>query len=138
MSFHSIVVALAGKETEEAVVRHAIELSKRLGATLSFLHVQHPGVGKPHMKMDSPEAVTESDIRELIRAAGYAQEANNLQVNVVKGDPYHEKIAEATRAADLMIVGHSQRNAFVSALINSVDEKVANVANCPVVIVPKS
>jgi len=137
MEYERIVVALAGKENEDVVIRHAIELTRQLGTKLSVLHVQHPGVQKPHMKMDAPDAASEEDLRQLVRDAGHVPEADSLEVNIVKGDPYHESIAEATRGADLMIVGHSQRNAFVAALMNSVDERVANVADCPVVIVPK-
>ncbi len=138
MSYKDLVVALAGKEEEQQLIRTAIELAKELQAKLSVLHVNHPGVGKPHMLMDAPKGVEEEELRELIRAAGHPEEADRLEIRIVKGDPYYKEIAEATGPADLMIVGHSQRNAFVNALMNSVDEKVANVARCPVLVVPKS
>jgi nucleotide-binding universal stress UspA family protein len=138
VSFQHLVVALAGNEDEKHLIRTAIQLAQDLQARLTVLHVNHPGVGKPHMKMDAPKGVAEDDLRELIRAAGHQEEADTVDIRIVEGHPYHEQISKATGTADLMIIGHSQRNAFVAAFINSVDEKVANVARCPVVVVPKS
>lgn len=138
MKFQNLVVALAGKVEEEPMIRTAIRLADELQGRLSLLHVKHPGAGKAHMLMDAPRSVEEDDLRGLVREAGHHEEARRLEVRIIEGNAYHEVIAEATKTADLMIIGHSPRNAFVAALMESVDEKVANVTSCPVVIVPKS
>lgn len=137
MEFRNLIVALAGKDEEIKLIVTAMQLTTRLQAHLIVLHVRHPGAGKPHMLMDGPDGVEEEDLRELIRKAGYPEQAATVPIRIVEGDAYHERIAEATGSADLMIVGHSRRNAFMDALVNSVDEKVANVAQCPVMVVPR-
>jgi len=138
MNYQNLVVALAGKKNEKQLIQTAMQLANALKAKLTVLHVNHPAVDKPHMLMDAPEPVREEELRELIRAAGHPKAADSLEIRIVEGDPYHEQISEASANADLIFIGHSQKNAFVAALMNSVDEKVANVAGCPVVVVPKS
>lgn len=137
MEFRNLIVALAGKESETRLITTAVRLAARLQGTLTVLHVKHPGAGKPHMLMDAPDSAGEKELRGLVREAGHPDQADTIPVRIVEGDAYHERIVEATESADLMIVGHSRRNAFINALADSVDEKVANVARCPVLVVPR-
>lgn len=138
MSYQHILVALGGNHNEKQIIKEAFQLAHKLEASLHFLHVNHPGVGKPHMMMDAPEAIDKEDIKNQIREAGYSQEADKVDIKIEEDDDYPERIAKATRKADLVVIGHSQRNQFLQALINSVDEQVANISDCPVLIVPKS
>lgn len=137
MSFDKLIVALAGTEDEHALIRTAIRLASALRAQLAVLHVRHSAAKGPHMMMDGPDRRDEQDLRRLIREAGHATEAERLEISIVESRTYHEPIAAATADADLMIVGHSPRNAFLAALVQATDEKVANLARCPVVVVPK-
>ncbi len=47
------------------------------------------------------------------------------------------KIAKATEDVDLLVIGHHSKSAFLAALIDSVDEGVAELVFCPVLVVPK-
>ena len=138
MNYKNILVALEGKKDESKVIQHAVELSKKLNADLIVIHVNDPAASTPHMMMDAPKAVHEDELRAQIARAGYSELSGQIQIEIVEGAHYPDKIAESTKKADLMILGHSHKNKFLAALIDSVDEKVAEIADCPVLIVPKS
>ncbi|MEJ2055138.1 MAG: universal stress protein [Calditrichaceae bacterium] len=138
MNYKNILLALEGEKDESKVIRQAAELSKKLSASLFVLHVNDPEAGKPSMMMDAPKAVHEDDLRKQIKEAGYPDIADKVDIHIVEGEHYPDKIAEATRDADMLVLGHSHKNRFLAALIDSVDERVTDIADCPVLIVPKS
>jgi len=137
MPFRKIVLALACKDDEGKVIKTAMELSRRLDAELSVLHVDDEHAGEPSMMMDSPPEHDPEDVREQLRKAGFEKEAGEIEVRVVKGESYITFISEASSAADLLVMGHSHRNRFLEALSKTLDEKVANISGCPVIVVPK-
>ena len=84
-----------------------------------------------------PPLVSEEDIREQFRKAGYEKEANEIKITIVESESYAKEIAKATENIDLLVIGHHPKNAFLAALIDSVDERVADLVSCPVLVVPK-
>ena len=56
----------------------------------------------------------------------------------VTGESYPREIARATTGADLLVIGHCHRNSFLAAFMDSIDERIPNLVNCPVLIVPRS
>lgn len=138
MHYKNILLALEGKQDESKVIKEAVELSEAMDASLSVIHVNDPAAGKPHMMMDAPKAVHEDDIRNQIRDAGYSDQTEKVNIKILEGEHYPDKIAEATKNHDLLVLGHSHKNKFLAALIDSIDERVADIADCPVLIVPKS
>lgn len=59
-----------------------------------------------------------------------------ITVTVISGDPAEELI-NASRDADLLVVGSRGSGAFANLRIGSVSSKVTHHAACPVVVVPE-
>ncbi len=137
MHYRTMTVALEGDPDEVHVIRESIRLARELGADLTVLHVNPPGADAPHMMMDAPRSVDEDELRSLIRKAGHAEVAERMTIRIEEGDPYQDVIAAAAEAADLLVVGHDPKHPFVAALTPGVDKKIANVAPCPVLVVPR-
>ena len=137
MSYKKILIALEGTDNENKVINEAIRLAETLNAELSAFHVNDPAAGKAHMMMDTLPLVSEEDIREQFRKAGHEKEANEIRITIVESESYAKEIAKATEDIDLLVIGHHPKNAFFAALIDSVDERVADLVSCPVLVVPK-
>lgn len=137
MYFKEILLALSGKDDESNVISTAIKLTRQLDTKLSVIHVRDPRAGKPHMLMETLPLIEEKDIREDFEDAGYKEEGESVPVDILEGESYQEEISKATAEADLLIIGHSHKSRFLQALSNTLDEKIANTAKCPVVVVPK-
>src|SRR6185437_1111586 len=60
--------------------------------------------------------------------------APEVTVNVVTGDPA-EELVNASRDADLVVVGSRGSGGFASLLMGSVSSKVTRHAACPVVVI---
>lgn len=137
MPYKKILIALDCTEDEETVIHEAVRLVRALDAELSVLHVNDPAAGKAHLMMDSLPLISEEDLREQFRKAGYDKEANELKVAIVESESYAKEIAKATENVELLIMGHAHKNPFFAALVDSVDERVADQISCPVLVVPK-
>ncbi len=87
--------------------------------------------------MDTLPLVSEEDIREQFRKAGYEKEANEIKITIVESESYAREIAKATEDIDLLVIGHYSKSAFLAAFVDSVDERVADLVSCPVLVVPK-
>ena len=138
MSYERIVLALACKDDEAKVIRTAVELAELLDAELNVIHVNDEHAGEPSMMMDSPPEHEVADVREQLRKAGFAKQADAVDVDVVRSESYAEVISKASAGADLLVIGHSHRNSFLEALTRTLDEEIANVSGCPVIVVPKN
>ena len=137
MLYKKLLMALACKESEVRVIREAVRIATETHADLTVLHVNDPHAGKAHMMMDALPRITEADIRNLFRAAGFVKEAEQVKIEITKGESCPHAIASATEDADLLIIGHCRRNRFLHAFVDSVDERVTNLVSCPVMIVPR-
>ena len=124
-------------DDENNVIEEAIRLAGTLNADLSAFHVNDPAAGKAHMMMDSLPLVSEEDIQEQFRKAGYEKEATEIKITIAESESYAKEIAKATEDIDLLVIGPHSKNAFLAALIDSVDERVADLVSCPVLMVPK-
>jgi nucleotide-binding universal stress UspA family protein len=137
MPYKRILIALDCTDEENIVIDEAIRLAATLNAELSAFHVNDPAAGKAHVMMDTLPLVSEQDIREQFRKAGYEKEANAIKITITESESYAKEIAKVTKDVDLLVIGHSGKNAFLAALIDSVDERVADLVSCPVLVVPK-
>lgn len=137
MPYKKILIALECKEEEDSVIKEAARLAETLNAELSAFHVNDPAAGKAHAMMGSLPLAEEEDIREQFRKAGYEKYAADIKITITESDSYPKEIAKATKDIDLLVIGHHAKNAFLAALIDSVDERVADLVSCPVLVVPK-
>lgn len=135
MPYKSILVSLAGKLEEKKVVDEAVKLSQALGAQITFIHVNDPGAGKMHMMMDSLKLVTEDDLKALLGKFGFDFHKNKAKLLVLENEKYAKTVAEKTKGFDLLITGHHNKNSFLSALIDSTDEHISDMVDCPLLLI---
>jgi nucleotide-binding universal stress UspA family protein len=136
MVYKKILIALEGREEEAAVIHQATQLADAFGAKLSAIHVNDPAAGKAHMLMNSLPLATEADIRAHFRKLGYEKTADAIDVNLIESSNYAGAIADAAQGFDLLVVGHRSKNRLVAALMDSIDERVADLVACPMLVVP--
>ena len=136
MPYKNFVLSLNCTEDEKNVIDEAVKLASILQAEITVIHINDPAAGKIHMLMDSMPLVTDKEIRELFRKFGHAKEAKTIHIRLIESEFYSREIALATRDADLLIMGHHPKNAFLAALTDSTDERVADMISCPMLIVP--
>jgi nucleotide-binding universal stress UspA family protein len=86
----------------------------------------------------SDQEHTRTDLRNLVDklATDSGDTPPEITVTVVRGDPAEELI-NASRDADLLVVGSRGNGAFAKLLLGSVSSKVTHHAACPVVVVPE-
>lgn len=139
MPYTNIAVALACKPDEGPVIDEAVRLSQALGAHLVAVHVNDPLEGKISMMMEyaGPKETVE-DVRQQFRAAGYEDLANTVDVHILTGADFGEAIAEATAGMDLLVLGHRKMGRVRSMISDSTDENIANLVECPVLVVTKN
>lgn len=135
MPYNSILVSLAGKLEEKKVVDEAAKLAQALGANLTFIHINDPGAGKMHMMMDSLKLVTKDDLRNLLMKFGFDFQKNKSTLLVLESEKYAKTVAEKTKEFDLLITGHHNKNSFLSALIDSTDEHISDMVDCPLLLI---
>ncbi len=136
MLYESIVIALEGLPEEAALIHHAVRLQESLGSSLGLVHVNDPSAGKASMMMGSLPLVREQDLREMVLSAGYPELAETIEVQILEDEAYASSIAGATADADLLILGHHHKSQFMAALVDSTDERLADLASCPILLLP--
>ncbi len=138
MPFDSILVALACMDDEENVIHETVRMAKALNAELTVLHVNDPKAGQVSMMMETERMVTEEALRDQFRKLGYDTTASMLMFNIVTGSSLPRAIAGATQNVDLLVIGHRRKNRFLAAFADSADKHLADLVNCPVLIVPRT
>ena len=136
MLYHRILIALDGDAEEKAVIDEAVRVATALEANLEVIHVNDPTAGKASMMMDTLPLVTEEDLRDLIKRSGYEGIAKRINIQIAVSEDYPSEIAKATRNADLLILGHHQKNVVQAFLTDGTDERVADMVDCPVLMIP--
>jgi len=132
-----IMIALAMNGDEGRVIEKAVELSNGFGASLIVVHVNDIHAGKMSMMMDSPEKFEEEDIRQSFRDYGFESIADKIQIEIIMAEKVPVAIASAVGDADLLVLGHRKMNTFKASFMDSVDEGIINLIDCPVLVVQK-
>ncbi len=146
-----IVVPLDGSALAERALRHGERLLAE-GGTLILATVVEPGLPTPYL--DTGEIAGTRDAAELARAVREAMERPReaaaaylagavrkvsrgdvtVTTRVLEGDPV-ERIVEAAREGDLVVMSTHGRTGVGRFLIGSVAERVVRHAPVPVLVV---
>lgn len=131
-----IVVGVDGSPHSIVGLRWAIEHARRLGDSrvVALLAWQIPLIGIPGAF--DPYELEEQAKRYLNETVDQVAPEPQVPLEriVAQGEPTTALI-EASRGADLLVVGTRGRNAFKGLLLGSVSQGCAANAYCPVVIV---
>ncbi|HJL77733.1 MAG TPA: universal stress protein [Candidatus Marinimicrobia bacterium] len=135
--YKKIMVSLIGDGSEQPVVDQAYHLANKLGARLTAIHVNDLHAGEMSMMMDSPKKVTDEMIRDQIKDYGYESILGELEIIITENESVSKAIEQHSKDFDLLIVGHRKMSEFKSHFMDSIDEGIANLVPCPVLVVQK-
>ncbi len=143
--FSSIVVGTDGSETAREAVSQAVELAKRLDASVHVVSAYEPGPGQgitDRTGSTAPDRQWAIKLREevdatLDEAAAIAVEAGvSVAVYARQGDAADAILDVAEeRGADLVIIGNKGMTGAKRFLLGSVPNKVSHYAPCAVMII---
>jgi len=138
MSYKKIMLALCCRGDETAVIKEAAYLSKIHNAELLVIHINEPHAGDMSMMMDNPEKkINIEDIKNLFNKAGFKGLVKTENILIISHASVQNSIIEASREADLLVIGHRRANFFKQNLFDSIDEGIVNHAECPILVVAK-
>jgi nucleotide-binding universal stress UspA family protein len=146
MAIQRILVATDFSNHARAALRHAAELSSRLGVPLLIVHAYLvPAVPLPEgAVIPSPETLANamarsSDALEVEKRTAIELGAVGVETTITEGPPA-PKLADLARERkiDLIVMGTHGRGALARAILGSVADKVVRTAPCPVLVVHAS
>jgi nucleotide-binding universal stress UspA family protein len=137
---HLIVVGVDGSKASSAALWWAAEEARLRGARLKVVHAWHMPTFVYGAYMIPPEELegfrSEAEAlldRQLAQVLGEHTELSVLRE--LKEGPAAKAIIEASKDAELVVVGSRGRGGFSGLLLGSVSGHVAQHAHCPVTIV---
>jgi len=140
--YQHILIPTDSSEPSEKAVRQGCQLARHLGASVSILYVNEPIalaplVGSetiPHYEEWVREARAAGE-KALERAAQIAREEGvEAQTQLVEGRPV-QKILEAAKGHDLIVMGSHGRGGLDRLLLGSVTTGVLHRSPVPVLVV---
>ena len=137
-----VVVGVDGSAESVAALRWAVRYATATGARVRALLAWHyPGAAGGPPTGKAPEAVHEQTeaqmlqtLDEAIAKAAEGQETAGVEKDTSYGHPA-QALIEASREADLLVVGQQGHGAFTGMLVGSVSIHCVTGAFCPVVVV---
>jgi nucleotide-binding universal stress UspA family protein len=136
MLYKKIFLSLSGKKDEGKAIQECMRVVSALKADLTVIHVNDPSAGYAHMMMDTLPRTTIDEMKEMFAEAGFGDRTDRIEFRQVDDESYAAAIADASRKADLLIMGHHSKNLLMAHLKDGTDERVADLIQCPVLLVP--
>ncbi len=132
-----VVVGVDGSDSSKAALRWGADYAASIGARLDVLTAWHmptgfagPGYIPPAFNVQADyEKVLEQVVDEV-----FGTERPSFLRLVVREGGAAQRLIEAGRDADLLVVGSRGHGGFAGLLLGSVSAKVAEHATCPVLI----
>ena len=132
-----IVVGVDGSDTSVAALEWATGLASRIGASIEAVTTwQWPtGIGPviPFPEGYDPAGDARTMLESLVQPVADGHPSVAVRNRIVEGHPA-EALVEASRHADLLVVGSRGHGAFSGMLLGSVSQHCATHAASPVVI----
>jgi nucleotide-binding universal stress UspA family protein len=137
-----VVVGVDGSAESVAALRWAARYGTATGARVRALLAWHyPGAAggpptgvAPEAIHDQTEAQMHQTLDEAIAKANEGRETAGVEKATAYGHPA-QALIEASREADLLVVGKQGHGAFTGMLVGSVSIHCVTGAFCPVVVV---
>jgi nucleotide-binding universal stress UspA family protein len=135
---HRIVVGIDGSHSSEAALNWALRQADLTGSTLEAIVTwEWPTAGGLGMAAPSdfdPKADATKILNDAIASAEPGHDHVSIESRIV-GGPAGMALVEASRGADLLVVGSRGHNELVSVLLGSVSEHCVTHAHSPVLVV---
>ncbi|MEV7028458.1 universal stress protein [Kitasatospora sp. NPDC093558] len=137
-SVSRVVVGVDGSPSSHAALRWALRHAELIGGVVDAV-----GAWEPPSHIGWPAPVVDHSFDRDVAEKRFADELDevlgaDLPVQVrrtmVMGDP-SDVLLDASRGAELLVVGSHGHNGFTRALLGSVSTRCAQHASCPVVII---
>lgn len=140
---HMIVVGIDGSPASKSALAWAVEEARLHGSTVTVVHAwQFPvmafgGMGGTVVPILAPhdlEKLAEDTARDAIAEVVGADVSVPVVASVRNGHPASQ-LVEASKDADLLVVGSEGHGGFAGMLLGSVSMHVVHHAKCPVTVV---
>lgn len=146
-SIKNILVPTDFSVTARNAYAYAKLLAQRLDAHITVVHINEYFIPVSEIAVaplaeneeDRLEEAMETFISDDIRNASGDTSIlvkNNVKSKILRGDPV-SRLEELSKNADLIVMGTTGLQDFISKIIGSTSLEVANKAHCPVVLVPR-
>jgi nucleotide-binding universal stress UspA family protein len=135
-----IVVGVDASASSRRALDWAIDEARSAGAQLAAVHVWHPSYigAQPYAFTIEGLDAMEHNAREVLDRALAGADTEGLaelEPTVLEG-PVSQRLLEAAKGADLVVVGSRGCGGFSGLLLGSVGLQLAHHAECPVVVAP--
>ncbi len=135
-----IVVGVDGSAPSKAALAWAVAQARRTGAVVdAVIAWEYPtayGYAVPIGDIDWPE-IAESAITQAIDEVASSVDGAEIRRRVVQGNAA-QVLLDASKGAELLVVGSRGHGGFVEALLGSVGQHCVQHASCPVVVIRHS
>jgi nucleotide-binding universal stress UspA family protein len=135
---HRIVVGVDGSLSSVAALNWALQQAELTGATLEAVTTWEwpmtPAIGMAPRSSYDPKTDARKVLDEAIASAEPGHDGVSVESRVV-GGPAGMALVDASRGADLLVVGTRSHGELVSFLLGSVGEHCVTHAYSPVVVV---
>ena len=135
-----IVAGVDGSRLSLQALRKARQLAEVLGCPLEVVTVGEHAISlTPPVATEiwSPHTEAEEVLRDAVRDAFGDDVPPGLQRTALVGNPA-KMLIEASRGAEMLVVGNRGRGGFAGLLLGSVSSTLASHASCPVLIIHRT
>lgn len=131
------LIGVDGSEHSRAALAWGLALASQRGATVELIHVADDSfLSESVAFLSEAQAASEQMLAtEIGRAKSEYGFAGDISGTAIVGHPIAE-LEEASREADLLVLGAHSGGKFAGSVFGTRAVKVAAVANCPVAVIP--
>ena len=137
-----VVVGIDGSEGARAALSWAADEARRRGAVLHVVHAysypafpvsfgSYPDLVDPRVVEEAAEELTSKEVASVLDP----EQGRGVLLDTQSG-PAAAVLVDASKGADMLVVGSRGRGGFAGLLLGSVSQQCAHHATVPVVIVP--
>ncbi|NLT38510.1 MAG: universal stress protein [Methanomassiliicoccus sp.] len=136
MPMKRLLVCVDGSKYSEEAVRYAVDIAKKLDATITLIFVWTPPASAGQ-RMNIPYDIPDSEM-ERLKGAREILDAAGMRCNVVEaiGNPAEEILDEARKGYDQVILGSRGLGSVERFLLGSVTGRVSHHITIPMTIIP--
>lgn len=139
---HQIIVGVDGSTASKAALRWAVTEARLRGAAVTVIHAwqlplasgMYEGMTIPEGAPEELEKAAEETVRDVIAEVVGSDASVPVEVSIRNGHASFV-LVEASKNADLLVVGSEGHGAFAGMLLGSVSMHVVHHAVCPVTVV---